>query len=378
MRNKGDIAVKRLILYGVRHVELRRNVEYFLDNSYEIVGYSDSYYTTDVLDGKRFISPKMLSHMEFDYIIPLSFKETVLSEMKTDLIGQGIPTEKIVYPVIFLSQGKETMQPDLVRDAKAQYRGEEGLIFGLSYSLRGIFEKRLKPAFYDCSWHGLDLYYNYRMFQYMCREGLLSRVKTALLVFPYYYFDYDMSRSMYHYREGQMFALRGLNDWHNYRKLPGVSDYVVNYQMFGRKRSDFYHFHKYEHQNHGIYQGNAGEADLGGLWQQTHPETVAENKRLLADFFCELAETKITPIFIVPPYFLDGLNDRAVEAARKKKREYYQIIETVGARIVDFFDVFADHRELFADLTHLNSAGAEVFTERINQRVLQERKETDL
>ena len=55
MRNKGDIAVKRLILYGVRHVELRRNVEYFLDNSYEIVGYSDSYYTTDVLDGKRFI-----------------------------------------------------------------------------------------------------------------------------------------------------------------------------------------------------------------------------------------------------------------------------------------------------------------------------------
>ena len=150
--------MKRLILYGVRHVELRRNVEYFLDNSYEIVGYSDSYYTTDVLDGKRFISPEMLSHMEFDYIIPLSFKETVLSEMKTDLIGQGIPTEKIVYPVIFLSQGKETMQPDLVRDAKAQYRGEEGLIFGLSYSLRGIFEKRLKPAFYDCSWHGLDLY----------------------------------------------------------------------------------------------------------------------------------------------------------------------------------------------------------------------------
>ena len=88
--------MKRLILYGVRHVELRRNVEYFLDNSYEIVGYSDSYYTTDVLDGKRFISPEMLSHMEFDYIIPLSFKETVLSEMKTDLIGQGIPTEKIV------------------------------------------------------------------------------------------------------------------------------------------------------------------------------------------------------------------------------------------------------------------------------------------
>ncbi len=34
MRNKGDIAVIRLILYVVRHVELLRNVEYFLDNSY--------------------------------------------------------------------------------------------------------------------------------------------------------------------------------------------------------------------------------------------------------------------------------------------------------------------------------------------------------
>lgn len=364
------MAVRRIILYGVRHVELRRDIEFFLDDGYEISGYSDSYYTCDVLDGKRFILPEALCGTEFDCVLPLSFKETVLADMKSGLIERGVPPEKIIWPTMFLHQGKEAMQADLIADIETRYQGEKGLIFGLSYSLRGIFEKRLVPAFYDCSWHGLDLYYNYRIFQYMRRKGLLSRVKVAILVFPYYYFDYDMSRSMYHYREGQMFALRGLDDWHNYRRLPGAFDYVENYRMFGKKWSDFYHFHRYEQQNRSVYSGRDGEAELDGIWRQVHPETVAENQKLFADFSRELAETGITPVLVVPPYFVKGLSQSSMEAVEKKKREFYRVIEAGKMRIFDCFDLFADYREFFADLTHLNSAGAGAFTDMINDTVL--------
>ena len=66
--------MKKIVLYGVRHVELRRDIEFFLDDGYEISGYSDTYYQSDVLDGKRFIPPEQLRNEEFDFIIPLSFR----------------------------------------------------------------------------------------------------------------------------------------------------------------------------------------------------------------------------------------------------------------------------------------------------------------
>lgn len=52
--------MKKVILYGVTCVELRRNAEAFLDDEFEIAGYSDTYYTKDVLDGKPFFPPEEL------------------------------------------------------------------------------------------------------------------------------------------------------------------------------------------------------------------------------------------------------------------------------------------------------------------------------
>lgn len=372
--------MKKLILYGVRHVELRRNIEYFLDDSYEIIGYSDGHYTNDVLDGKQFILPEKLSSTEFDCIMLLSYRENILAEMKSDLVNQGVPPEKIIRPTMFFPKSMERMQVDLIGDIEAQYQGEEGLIFGPSASYRGISEKKLRPAFYDCSWPGLDMYYNYRTFQYMRRCGLLSKVKTALLIFHYHWFNYDMSKAMNSYREGYMFAMRGLDDWHNYRQVPGASDYVVNYRMFGRKISEFYHFHRYEYQNHAIYHGKDGEGTFGNLWVRTHPETIAENTALFADFCRELAEANIAPVLVVPPWYTKGVNQATLEATSKRKQEFYQIIENLnlGIDIFDFFDIYADRRELFSDRIHLNGNGAEAFTELINQTVLRERERKNL
>lgn len=372
--------MKKLILYGVSQVKLRRDIEYFLDDDWEIIGYSDTYYTSDVLDGKRFIPPNQLSHTEFDYIMPLSFRENILADMRSGIIDQGVPPEKIIRPVIFLGQGIEAKQPDLIGDIGERYQGEEGLIFGASSGYMDIIEKKLRPAFYNCSWLGMDLYYYYRIFQYMRRRGLLSRVKTALVAFHYHWFNHDMSRSAYQYRSGQIFALRGLDDWHNYRQAPEGPDYVANYRMFGRKLSEFYHFHKHEYQNRAVYQGKDGEYELSGPWVRDYPETVAENTALLADFFHELAEAGITPVIMTAPKYVKGLSRAALEHVKKRKQEFYQVMDMVGSgiKVFDFFDVYADRREFFQDFEHLNADGAEVFTERINQTILREMKEKNV
>lgn len=370
--------LKKIILYGVRHVELRRDIEFFLGNEYEIAGYSDTYYTRDILDGKRFIPPDQLKTEEFNYIIPLSFRESTLTDMKETLQNQGVSLEKIIYPTMFLHQNAEKMQVGLIKDIETQYQGEEGLIFGLSYSLRGIFEKKLKPVFFDCSWHGLDLYYCYRIFQHMRSRNMLSAVKIALLVFPYYYFNYDMSRTLYHYQTGQMFALRSLNDWHNYRQTPGAYDCVVNYQLFGQKISEFYHFQRYEHKNLGIYAGKDGSADLDGLWFHNHPETEIENMALYDAFICELLSEKIIPFVIVPPFYLNGLNQVSLDAFEQRKRDFYRITARANAKVFDFSEKFASSRDFFADLTHLNSDGAKDFTAVINKTVLWNYRENAL
>lgn len=171
--------MKSITLYDVRHIELKRNIEYFLDDEYEIIGYSDTWYESDVIDGKRFIPLQQLSCQPFDYIVPLSYKESVLTDMCDALRKHGGPAEKIVKPVMFIHQNAEKMQLDLVKDTEESCSGQSCLIFGLSYSLCGINKSALRISAYDCSWQGPDLYYNYKLFKNIKSCGRLPGGSSA-------------------------------------------------------------------------------------------------------------------------------------------------------------------------------------------------------
>ncbi len=362
-----------IILYGVRHIELRRNIEYFLDDEYEIIGYSDTWYESDVIDGKRFIPLQQLSCQPFDYIVPLSYKESVLTDMCDTLRKHGVPAEKIVKPVMFIHQNAEKMQLDLVKDIEESCSGQSCLIFGLSYSLRGIDKSALRISAYDCSWHGLDLYYNYKLFKHIKSCGRLpGGGGAALLVFPYYIFDYDLSRTLFHYKIGTNFSLWRLDDWRHYQQVPDGADYIANYRMFGRKISSFYHFSRYQQQNRHIYQGDDHAAVLGKVWFRNYEETAAENRKLFSKFIEALKAEGMTPILIVPPYYMNGIDTTSKDAVQKKKDRFYHIVRDTAEtlKIFDYMDIYSDRRDLFADLIHLNSKGAEAFTCHINQKVL--------
>lgn len=171
----------KIIVYGVGNAVIRRNVEYFLDDDYEIVGYSDTYFGEDILDHRPFFRPEDLPRMDFDYILLCSFQESLKNTMRAKLEAEGVPAGKIVdlklltddYPA-----GDTSF--DLVGDIEEHYNGEQGLIFGLSYSILGIHEDALSAPFYSCASPGLDLYYNFRIFLYLKKKGLLSAVKREL------------------------------------------------------------------------------------------------------------------------------------------------------------------------------------------------------
>lgn len=230
--------MKRIILYGVGNIDLRRKIENFLGDGYEIIGYSDGVFSYDIFDGKRFFQLDELCGQEFDFILICAITAPVQNEIRRNLLLLGIPPEKILNPVMFFSGNYAGRQVDLIPMIRNGYHGEKGLIFGMCYA-GAIFEKRLDVPFFDCSWSGIDMYYITRIYEYMEKQRLLSDVKAAFLVIPYYFFDYDMSKALAQYTCGKIFSVRSLDDWHHYREIPGAQEYVENFRIFGEKFRNF-------------------------------------------------------------------------------------------------------------------------------------------
>lgn len=129
-------------------------------------------------------------------------------------------------------------------------------------------------------------------------------------------------------------------------------------------------------QNRDICQTEEGTAKLENLWFHSHTKTVHENIELFSVFLRGLIKNGIAPALIVPPFFLKALDMESKAAYYKKKYEFYQIIQHIlpeisdQIRVFDYAGVFADRRELFMDLIHLNTAGAEAFTQIVNRDVV--------
>lgn len=369
--------MKKIVIYGVARIELRQDIENFLDDDYKIIGYSDAYFTSSGIDGVNFIKPHELCKHDFDYVLLASYEEKTWVSMRQSLFENGIPEEKIIEPIIFLKRNAEKAQFDIIEDIKYNYKGGYGLIYGLSYSRLGIQKKSLKKYFYDCSLPGLDLYYNFCIFSYIVKQQLLLDTKIALLVFPYYYFNYDMSRSLAQYTSGQIFSVYQLDDWHHYQQVSGGMNYITNYKMFGKKIAKTYCSRWVDIEKSIVYSGEDGTAALDKIWFAEYEETMNENKRLFLEFCLSLKRNGINPILVIPPLYLQGLDLASVKAFEQKKKQFYHVVgeteKIVGAiKIFDYADKFAKQAELFRDLTHLNTTGREVFTKMINEDILSE------
>ena len=232
--------MKKVIIYGVSHkfLRMRRLIERFLDDNYKIIGYSDGHYPCDIQDHKLFFKPEDICKQSADFIIINTKTSSSQKDIRRNLLALGIPAEKIISPVLFLDKDLSSLAPlDLVSAIEKEYQGETGLIFGMSYSANGIFQENLTSPFYNCSWNSLDLYYNFKMYEYQLAHNIFSDIQTAWLVLPYYYFDFDLSKTSTTTLTHS--ALWRLDDWHNFPNVPNSMDYIENFRMFSRKLNEF-------------------------------------------------------------------------------------------------------------------------------------------
>ena len=366
--------MKKVIVYGVKNIEVRRNIEFFLSDDYEIIGYSDGHYPYDVIDEKTFFRPEELCEQEFDFIVPTSQSSSTQTEIKRFLTSLGVPLEKIIRPFPVMPGDQIKIHPDIIANIERTYKGQPNLIFGSSYSYNGILEKELEVPFFNCSYNGLDIYYDLAILKYMGDHRLLPKLETVILTLAYYCFDADLTRFPLNYRVGSICSLWRLNDWHNYQKVPDAPEYVESYRMFAEKMMEFYHVPLWKLTTLHVCNNQKGSYMLDPVWYTAHEESEKENRKSFIDFYQKMEAGGGRPVVVVPPFYLEAFNMPSLEALQKKKERFYKILseletEVGKIKIYDYLEAIPGPREWYRDATHLNMLGAAEFTKILNRDI---------
>ncbi len=174
--------MKKIILYGCgpASVEIRRNIEFFIGKTYEIIGCVDGKYDHDALDNKNYFRLDELCDLKYDFILLCSKRESTLEKMLNWLIERGVDRKKILVPLLFMDKSNERSRFDLISEISNCYSGEPNLIFGMSYSYTDLIQKNLKIPFYRCCCHGMDLYYSFAVYKYMFAKKLVEKVNIVV------------------------------------------------------------------------------------------------------------------------------------------------------------------------------------------------------
>lgn len=240
----------------------------------------------------------------------LSEKEKNQEEIRDKLI-KLCNKDSIIVPRLLLLRNADFI-PDLKDEIinKIKKKSYEAAVMGLSYSLRGIDFERLCLKSIDFSWHGLDLYYNYKQLELLLDKSELN-IQTFIMMFPYYYLNYDMSSSLYQFSTGQIFACRGFQDWHNARFVSNssIQEYLISEEIFGEK---FWKYKKWKKVSGG-YESvlKMDKVELPKIWKRFHKGTCKENENLLQKILEMLKDRNI--IFVIPPIFIETIKENDLE-----------------------------------------------------------------
>lgn len=360
--------MEKVIIYGISNIELRRSAEHFLDGDrFEIIGYSDTYYPFDWIDGGEFIQPGKIMQTEYDYIIVANTSSFDI--IKKSLVDMGVPEDKIVPTSILLWGSPVKSNEDVCKRVDYYNRLKEqrdAIVCGLSYSWRGIIYDELGLSTYNLSASGLDMYYNLRLIE-KCNPNVINGCKYCFLVFPYYYFNYDMSRSLGQYTSGQIMQIMGLKDWHNANKTKGSIEYINMFRLFGRKIMSYYNIAKPEYINRSYKKIGAG-GTLDRIWHGRYENTYEENEKIFNQLIETLNNKQI--ILVIPPVLYDYLGIESRRAFADKKEQFYSALNSYKDCITiwDYATEYGSEK-LFDSLDHLNYQGAKVFTRDLKKRV---------
>lgn len=299
----------KIIVYGVYSKYLRRHVERFLSDEYEIIGYSDTYEVCDGLDGKRFIPIDEIVDSGCDYVVIAIDSEAGIKSVRQALISRGITEEKILAVKDFFLPENINRYMDMVGCVEAKSGEYDNAILGLSYSYRGIIEERMNQKTINFSMLSTDFYYNRLLFIDSIERGVISGIRNVYFFMPYYYFDHDLSKSVRPIIRGRMMAYYRLGDFHNAAENPLTVGYIAMIRMFAEKTMEFYGGKNIPIQRN-CPTFNSRYDDVGlKRFGQHFERTVLENKEYFRQLLSYLKSKDMRLSVIIPPFYLKKVSD---------------------------------------------------------------------
>ncbi|PIH03745.1 chemotaxis protein [Clostridium combesii] len=361
----------KLIVFGTGSTS--KFVTQLLDNNVEILAYADndnkkwskSYYNKEIMN------PEYINDLQYDFIVIASqFNEEIYSQ----LLNIGIDKNKILQFFKFADLYCNTFKWNMHRYINSKEKIEI-LATGISYTSSGLKEEILDKKCFKFSIGSQDLYYDYIIVKNIIEnyEEKTKNLKYVIIGLSYYSFQYDMSLSAM--KNKVILYYEVLKDAHNFKDAKKI---YLEYEINENIASKIFKKNKYGRYdlnwNTIILKGDENKCYIGKLQAErdcnkNYPKTVEENKEIFKNYLNLLRDNNIKPIVVVFPaskyytkYFSKRIEDEFHFIINEFKKEY-------DFQYIDYFrsDLFED--DDFTDVSHLNTKGAEKFTQILNEEI---------
>lgn len=361
----------RILVFGTGSTSDK--VELMLNMNVEIIAYvdNDRIKWGKIKKGIEIVSPNTIYSLTYDYIVIAS---QFSNEICLQLIEMGIKKEKVFNFYAFLDIKFNYIQATISYIDSKWADLARIIITGLSYSRSSISERVLKEFAINLAFASQDLYYDYQLFRYIFQrfKDRLKNLRYTIIGMSYYSFQYDLSLSSlkdkilpYYYTFGLKHNFKGNllnldrinmeNDEQLFKLLFNEKSYLTS---FSESNCDLSNMHN-------KFEIGKRQALLDS--NKNYPETVKENKKILIEYIKLLRENGIRPIIVISPaskYYTSNFS-------KKIENEFHSIIKEIRIehdfQYIDYFRSQLFNDEDFADVSHLNSKGAEKFTKILNE-----------
>ncbi|MDU6876809.1 chemotaxis protein [Clostridium tepidum] len=337
----------------------------FLDN--------DSSKWGDYFYDKKIVPPSEIYNYLYDYIIIASqYNESIYNQ----LLHMDLDSKKVLQFYKFYS----LLYNPLKGYMDAYYKKVEELstiITGISYARVGIDKNALINKGYNFALGSQDLFYDYKIVEYILNSYKKNKIKYAIIGLAYYSFQYDMSLSSMKNRV--ILYYRVLGEKHNYKEL-SIKDFNNQYnisknicdKVFKKNERGNYLF-KWNSSDLSNYSTqeriNLGKKQAERDCNKNYPKTVEENKEIFKNYLKLLRDNNIKPIVVVFPaskyytkYFSKRIEGEFHSIINEFKKEY-------DFQYIDYFRSGLFEDDDFTDVSHLNSRGAKKFTQILNEEI---------
>lgn len=317
---------------------------------------------------------------DYDYII-------VCSNASAELLAEYEPDKIVRYDFLrFCHFGisPETAYLDMKLRREISSGRIQGAVTGLSYQQKGLDFDKIKRNLVCLAAPSQDLYLDYHNIQWLYNETVCKRrgvLKYCVAGMDFYRLWYDMSLSssrrirmlafyrrtgcMHHFHDMDVNLIKAEEDLQACNELM-IEDYMDKDYVYSFRPERYYgkNYERYEMTKE-TYSRDSEEVKR--IFNKPYPHTFQENIGILEQYFKYLYMHNIKTLVYIPP-FPAVFNE--FTPADMKEITWNVLTEYQVKYKYDILDLSEDKRftdSYFADWSHLNSYGAEMAVNILNE-----------